>query len=347
MKILFFRESEQKELNPDVIDEGFGATENTLIYSAEYLSRIDNYEVKVCCPCSKRKYYNKVEYIPHTNYKNFISEMDKFQPAFIVVLGNPKIISYCDLDNFIFWQHNHPLEMKSWDIPKILNKVKRIVFPSYSSCEYARSYYKNEEKIVGIYNGIRQQFLQERNIERKENKILYVGSFVWNKGLLELLKISHLLSDYEIEICGDFDMYGKQFVDQKFKNTCLELIKKNNIIFNGKLSTEELAKKLRETTICVVNPWVGNLETCCLSGLEAMASGAPVVVGGKSLIGSIMENGGVVCKEQDQLAETIINLMKDKNKRDKLSKSGHQWARHLTWDYLATRWNDLFRRIYV
>jgi len=91
MKILIFRETELKELNPDVMNRtGLAGTENSVVCLAEELSKF--HIVKVCCP-TVSKFFNKVEYI------NFRSYAEVF---LICSLFEPDVLEPANLKVFVF-----------------------------------------------------------------------------------------------------------------------------------------------------------------------------------------------------------------------------------------------------
>lgn len=334
MKILFLRESEIKNLNPDVAEtKGLGATETCFISLAEELSKIN--EVKVTCPCLDRKTYGNVEYIPLSSYTIVKHLLDSFKPDVFIVVANPTILYHHVVKGVkaIFWQHNHPQEMNKFPIKDLIQKSIPIVFPSKEAQQYAKNFYESE-KIYGIYNGVREVFFQQHKVERIKNKIVYVGALVKTKGVLELLKTTKKLSDYDFHICGSFDMHtGKE--DLEFKDSCINVAGKN-VRFLGSLNKEQVFEQLVTSELCVVNPMVANKEVFCACALEAMATATPVLAGGNSLIDSIILHGGQSYTKN--LDYSIINLMNDVEKRQQLGYCGKEFAKNFKWSCIALEW---------
>jgi len=341
MKILFFRESEIKDLNPDVLkNKGLGGTESSFILLAQGLSQYN--EVKVYCPCIFRKKYEKVEYISFLDYSDFIVQIEKFLPDIIIIVGNPTILfkpvfeQRTNKFKIIFWQHNHPEEMKAFPIQNLLRRKNvEIIFPSIEASDYAKKIYNNDSKIFGIYNPIRQEFLEQKYIKKIKNKICYLSSFSKNKGLFEFLSICKDLKEYQINLLGDFNIYGK--IDKDYFNKC-SLLLTENIILKGNLSPDNVVYELASSEICIANPIIGNKETCCMVVLESMVLGVPVIAGGKSLIDSIVSHGGISYTKD--LANCIKKLMQDLNKKEVLSKSGKEWAQQFSIEKVSQKWNE-------
>jgi len=338
VKIIFFRQAELKSISPETDSvSGLGATETCFINLAANLSKY--HTIKVYCPC-KAGIYSGVEYIPYTSYTGFIDQCEMFQPDFAIIVGNPLILFkpvHLNKWKYIFWQHNHPLEMKHFPISDLLTKRKiPIVFPSTEAKKYAQKYYKQDTNIFGIYNGVRDEFFVDKNVQRVPNSIMYLGALYRSKGVLELLKIAKELPEYYFNICGGFDMYGDE--NDEFKDECLSLCG-NNVNILGSLNKNEVSIELQKSELCIVNPKIGNLETCCVCALEAMASRTPVISGGKSIIDTIIAHGGVPCVSI--LSKCIKNLMGNQNTRKSFAEEGYSWVSNLTWDKIALQWWEL------
>jgi glycosyltransferase involved in cell wall biosynthesis len=343
MKILIFRETELKELSPDVMNkEGLAGTENSVICLAEELSKF--YTVKVCCPVPKQRYYNKVEYLKYASYAEVYLLCALYQPDILIVSGNPQILFKIQLPikRIIFWQQNHPHELLGrFDIKNLLKNPKiEIVAPSPEAAIFYKDFYE-ETKIIGIYNGIRKEFFGiSKNIEI--GKITYVGSFTTAKGLDIVLKAAKNLPEFSFRLCGSFSLYG--FIDIAYKQYCESIIKNlSNISMAGSLNAKRLAQELSTAELCIVNPIIGNKETCCVSALEAMATGTPVVAGCYTIVDNIINKGGIATPK---LIDSLHDLMSPIaiGTKKKMSRSGKEFAKELSWDKIALQWKNSFER---
>lgn len=343
MKIVFIRESEVKNLNPDVCkNKALGATESCFIDLAEKLGR--KHDVKVLCPCLKRaRYY--AEYIPLETELINIIYINSFSPDIIIIVGSPNYLFSSFLTKFkkIFWQQNHPKELDRFE--RYNEKVSSkscpftVVLPSDESKIYAQDYYRNFN-IKGIYNSIRDPFFEVSDVKKVKNKIVYVGSLAPAKGALELLKSINQVTNYNFNICGSFNMYGYSI--PVYEKAC-SMYKRSHINYLGPLGPKELAVEVASAELCIVNPIVGNLETCCVSALEAMAVGTPVLAGAYSLIDPIIAHGGL--SYRSNLGDTIINIMDDKETRYKSAQSGKDWTRKFTVENITAQWEKLLLEI--
>jgi len=337
MKIFIFRETELKNLTPEVIEnKGVGGTDSCTVSLASEFAK-NGHIVQVSCPCSYG-FYDNVEYIPFTSYGLVRLQIGTFDPDILIVSGNPQIFldGPFNVKKIFFWHHNHPDELGRFPMHEILRIPKMIyVFPSIESAEFGKWYYKSD-RIAGVYNGIRSCFFNTTKIKKKD-EIVYVGSLTRAKGVLELLKVKEKIP-WPVRICGGFDMYG--FVDESYKKYCEPYLK--DIEMMGTLPPKELASVVARAQLCIVNPLIGNKETCCISALEAMAVGTCVVAGGNSLIDPIIHRGGVTYL--NDIPTIISDLMRMGDVRDNLAIQGKKWVKNITWGNVAKRWEELLFR---
>ena len=346
MKILIFRETELKELNPDVMNRtGLAGTENSVVCLAEELSKF--HIVKVCCP-TVSKFFNKVEYINFRSYAEVFLICSLFEPDVLIVSGNPNILfrQKLPVKRIIFWQQNHPHELSGrFNIKELLFQIEKIdiVAPSPEAALYYQDYYKEKQRIQGIYNGVRKEFYNiKKNIEK--DRVIYVGSFSAAKGLDVLLKAIKNLPELNFTLCGSFSLYG--FTDSNYEDCCKFMLKDlKNVTLAGSLNAEELAKELSFAELCIVNPNIYNKETCCVSALEAMATGTPVLAGRSEILDKLLHDhaGQAVYLENNELNKAISELILDKWKdsRVKMSTCGKEFTKDLSWDKIVLKWNKL------
>jgi glycosyltransferase involved in cell wall biosynthesis len=120
----------------------------------------------------------------------------------------------------------------------------------------------------------------------------------------------------------------------------------NYVDFLGFLSGEKKYTYYKSADI-YVQP--SRYETFGIAILEAMACGKTVVasnVGGIPFLvidgetGLLFENGNV-----RDLAEKILNLLNDKELREKMGKAGKKRAEEFTWDKIAKQTVEVYKEI--
>jgi glycosyltransferase involved in cell wall biosynthesis len=336
LKILFFRETELQELNPDVMKKrGLAGTEKSLISLAQELSKF--HTVKVIAPQRKQCFYENVEYIPFQSYAEVLVHALIFEPDILIVVANPSILFDFNFEcKTIFWHQNHPEELLDSFLMDLLIDNPLVIAPSPEAAEYYNKFY-HTDKIIGIYNGVQENFFN-RIHDPVKNKIVYCGAFYPTKGLNIFLQASKKLPELNFFCCGSFDLYGN-ISNTAFETYCKSIADDSkNVYFLGNLTNENLANCLSTAAMCVVNPLVDNKETCCCSALEAIVVGAPVISGDSEILNKIVKHGGTPTKD---LPKTILEVLSDQRTYDN-KYDNKDFIENLRWSKITTQWNRVF-----
>jgi len=337
MKILIFRETELKELNPLILEQkGLAGTESSVVCLAQELSK--KHIIKVIAPQIKQQYFDKVEYIPFQSYIEVIIHIKIFNPDILIISGNPTILIEYKFDcKTIFWQQNHPNELDFRFPIESLLKTSLIVAPSPEAATYYNKHY-NTNKIVGIYNGVRNEFFNCTWCPEK-NKILYIGSFSRTKGLSLVLKTAQELTKYNFYCCGSFNLYG--YTDKQYKKYCETLLENSkNVFFLGSLNAKKLAKELCTASVCIANPLPENLETCCVSALEAIVVGTPLICGKSEILSNIVsKNFSITTTNLTQTIKSYFN-------KTYSYYHNKNFVKNLNWTSIGYEWESLLNKLF-
>ena len=209
---------------------------------------------------------------------------------------------------------------------KCLKNVDYII----ASNEYAYQKIKHLAKTNKFYllkNPVDPIFF---NLEREpiKNRLLYAGKIDPRKGLEYLLDAVFLLSkniELELHVVGPI-------VRQDYKKILLELVdekKMNNFVyFKGLISQEGLFEEFRRCHILVLP---SNEETSPMVIEQAMAAGIPVVAtkaGGITYLIKDNITGRLVnARDSASIASGILDLIKNPDKCDYLTKNAKEYAR--------------------
>lgn len=155
--------------------------------------------------------------------------------------------------------------------------------------------------------------------DHKEFVVLAIGFNFYRKGFYYLLKAWEKLKLPNAKLIVRCDV-PKQF---------LSLIKESNVqVINSHLSTEDLIKLYQGSDLFCL-PSID--EGFGMVGLEAMAAGLPVIVtenvGMKDLIAEGREGLIVPIRDDEALANAIVNLYENKTLRDRMSQAGIECAK--------------------
>ncbi|MEM0449107.1 MAG: glycosyltransferase family 4 protein [Methanomassiliicoccales archaeon] len=248
---------------------------------------------------------------------------------FLSYLISPIIIP---LENNYYKKRYNYITVSNW-AKKIFSKEKKI----------------DENKINVIYNGIDinafnpgnkdVSFLKNMNPNIKTNMpiITFISRVVGKKGiltLLEAIKIIEKYYDVQFIIAGP----GDQNIIKKLPNSCLYL---------GYLTTEEKKKLLASSDIFVLPSYYENFPFAIL---EAMSSGTAIVTTNVGGIPEMITNDqeGILINPGDSkmLAETLISLIENDNKRKKLGEAARKKAiQEFNWNITAKKTELLYESI--
>ncbi|MBI2541507.1 glycosyltransferase family 4 protein [Candidatus Woesearchaeota archaeon] len=185
----------------------------------------------------------------------------------------------------------------------------------------------------------------------KKEFILSVGRLAEKKGIKYLVmameKVVKRLPDAKLVIVGDGPERGS-----------LEALAKKlglgkNIIFAGKVGNTELPKFYASADLFAGPSIVtksGDTEGLGVVFLEALASGTCVVGSNVGGIPDIIEHNktGLLVRQKDpnQLADSIIKLLLDRNLRKRLALSGQRKIREkYSWKLMGKKFDELFAQV--
>jgi len=229
------------------------------------------------------------------------------------------------------------------------NAQKVICISNYTKRRVLK--YKNLVNFIVILNGVDVSTLgnQVSNISKKENIIIGVGTLKKRKGFditIEAMKIV-------IKIFPDVIYY---IVGSQTDNNYVDYIKKliedlglnNNIILQGKVSSDKLKELYKKSKIFVLTPLSDefNFEGFGLVYLEANIYGLPVVGsygnGGEDAI----KNGfnGFLAKENnpEDIAEKIIELLNNQELYEKMSQNAVEWSQKMSWNDIIKKYLEVY-----
>ena len=180
-------------------------------------------------------------------------------------------------------------------------------------------------------------------------KILFVGRHIERKGICYLIEAAkHLPRDqFEIRIVGVGDL------TDKLKAQAEEIEDAAEIIFTGKLSSEELANEYRTANVFTLPAIVdskGDTEGLGVVLIEAMELGLPVVASNVGGIPDVVVDGvsGILVPEKDPeaLAGAYRRLAADPGLVKQLLEGAQKRiAECFSWDKIVERQIDSYKKI--
>lgn len=121
----------------------------------------------------------------------------------------------------------------------------------------------------------------------------------------------------------------------------------HDVVFRSNVAWDELPRYHRSSHVfCAPNT---GFESFGLVLLEAMAAGRPIVASNIEAFAGVMTHGveGVLVRPQDPqvLADALIELLRDRDRREVMAARGRERAQHFRWDRVAQRVLSYYERL--
>ncbi|MCG2611253.1 glycosyltransferase family 4 protein [Flavobacterium sp. SM15] len=185
-----------------------------------------------------------------------------------------------------------------------------------------------------IPNGITlQKFKTDALVEQNEKIILYFGTLIRKKGLLELPlifnKIVEVLPDVKLHLVGRdaSDIITGNSSTWKMMQDLFTPKALKNVIYFGGVPYDEVHNHIQKAAICVFPTFA---EALPVSWLEAMAMRKAIVASNIGWAKEIIENKAegflIHPSNHQEYADAVVNLLKDENLRKNVGHNAYQKA---------------------
>jgi spore coat protein SA len=226
--------------------------------------------------------------------------------------------------------------------------VDALVFCSSFLKSEALRYAERVDAAVIIPNGADEKcfFPAKTTASEATSKplVLFVGRLVPEKGIHVFVEALRLLLERGVGVSGK--IIGSTGFGHNRSSRYVDDIKRNlpsNVRFADYVSGSGLAEEFRRATIFCC-PSVFN-EPFGMVNVEAMATRIPVVATSVGGIPEIFQQGGGILVSPGsaaELADALELLLKDPEKRQKLSEQGYQSYRsQFRWQQIRRQYRDL------
>ncbi|MFZ3168263.1 MAG: glycosyltransferase family 4 protein [Candidatus Methanoperedens sp.] len=195
----------------------------------------------------------------------------------------------------------------------------------------------SSDKITKIENGVDTEIFKLNNGIQSDNSCIFVGSLTKRKGVQYLLKAIQNIN-IKCNIVGE----GQE------KNTLLKLSYdlglSDKVKFLGNVPYDDLVRCYQKSSIFVLPSFN---ETTCISMLEAMACGKPVIVTKVGDIPNIIKDGYngflVEIGNANQVEEKLRLLIDNPDLRKEMGRNARLTVmKRYTWDIIAKKVIDVY-----
>lgn len=236
----------------------------------------------------------------------------------------------------------------------IMNRANHIICPSDELSSYVIQIGINPEKVSYISNGVDttkfnpeidgSEIKDKLGIDSTENIVLCPRRLVPKNGVIYLIRsIPYLLPELNVT----FLIIGTGPEMEKLKTEVKKLKIRKKIIFLGSVPNREMPKYYSLSSL-VVLPSLK--EATSISGLEAMATGKPLIgfeIGGIPQIIDDRETGILVTPEREDLLASAMNfLLNNQSKMSLMSEKAYQKVqKEFDWHIVTEKTRDIYENV--
>jgi len=251
--------------------------------------------------------------------------------------------------NFHHYPQFIPFHVRSYYyyyFPRFARKAERIATVSeFSKNDISTRYGINPDLIDVVYNGANESYKPltdsekiqiKKQYSQNEEYFMFVGLIHPRKNLAHLFTAFDLFkkqtgSPFKLVIVGE-----KKWWTVDIKSAFNAMLHQNDVIFTGRLATEELKKVIGAAFAMTYVPY---FEGFGIPILEAMFCDTPVITSNTS---SMPEVGGDAVLLADpfsseSICEAMVKLVKDNSLRQNLIEKGRKRRLDFSWDKTSER----------
>lgn len=337
----------------NVNEGGIGGSETCAVYVARDFAR-KGWKSFVYGNCADREgNYDGVQYIHHEKIRPFLqNKIDLFVSSRRHgIFGEP-----INADKKVLWVH---------DIWADANPLSDIHIDSIDKVFVLSPWHKKfflghhtrvpEEKVHVTRNGIDLGRFSDK-VRKSPGRMIY--SSCPSRGLETMLdimpRIRKEVPDAELHVFYGFDVWEKLAKargnpdELKSVERVKARLSEPGIIFRGRIGQEQLSREFQKAELWPYPTWFS--ETFCITAVEAMAAGTPVVttniaaldttVGDTGICVDVEKAGGNTSTPafRERFAEECVRMLNDRKQWEEYSKRGLERCRAFSWEGIAEEW---------
>lgn len=211
-----------------------------------------------------------------------------------------------------------------WKEIKLLKSIDHMIVTNDARREFYKDKVNCQISIIDNYKHVvSKKYIKPPNYDEKKLIILYIGSFIHKRFLLELIDVIGTIDNVLLRIGGKGELYRE--IEEKTKLF-------ENVEFLGTVPSEEVIQYNLDSDVvfCMIAPHDKNDITASTNKqFEAMVSGRPIICTKGTFSGEFTEkyNIGLTSKyDENDLKETILKLKNNPDLRQNLGENALKQA---------------------
>ncbi|MGY5850409.1 glycosyltransferase family 4 protein [Salegentibacter sp. F14] len=248
-----------------------------------------------------------------------------------IKLKCPLVIRLHGSDSYFCQLEGRPQKKKNFWFEKLaLKGADHLLSVSEFTADKTREIFSFKKKIKVIPNSVDVQAFKSTEEAPIPDTILYFGTIIRKKGVLELAEIFNLVNKQNPN--ARLIMAGYDVIDIQTKKSTRRLFEeilteeaKENLLWTGKLPYEEIRSRISRAAVIVLPSFA---EALPMTWLEAMAMEKGLVTSDIGWAKEVMVDGKtgytVNPKDHDSFAAKVIELLKNRKLAEKMGKAARK-----------------------
>lgn len=289
---------------------------------------------------------NKIEIVEATDWTG-ITSFIKPKRCPIVIKLNGSDTYFCHLDN-------RPVKwINKFHEKRALQNANAHVSVSDYTAKMTNQVFNQNNNFTIIPNGIDMRLFQKNSESNDNHTILYFGTLIRKKGLLELPHAFNII--HEKNPNAQLVLVGKDASDIISGNSSTWKMMKElftpsaleKVTYFGPVAYSEVKKQIENATVCVFPTFA---EALPVSWLEAMAMEKAIVASNIGWGNEIVENGisGFLAHPTDhhEYADKILKLLEDTTLRESMEQNAKvRIANHFEINLIANQNLEFYKKL--
>lgn len=239
--------------------------------------------------------------------------------------------------------------------PKFAQKATRIATVSeFSKNDIVETYKINPSKIDVVYNGCNESYTPINDTTKQQTKLkfsqncdyfLFVGALHPRKNISRLFQAFDKFKNDQPSTIKMVIVGVKYYWTREIKHTYLNMKHKEDVVFTGRLSTEDLKNVLGSALAMTYVPY---FEGFGIPILEAMNCDTPVITSNITSMPEVAQDAALLVDpfSVESIANAMLYIYKDEDMRNKLIQKGRKRKLDFSWDKTATAlWESIEKTV--